>query len=74
MIWFFQYDFLATKANNHKIKQDNRGLHIPRPDFGPSHSGSRTWPHGKLFHFFSIQTVCNVFLKYIVKSKRCQNF
>ena len=36
---------------SYNTQQDNRGLHIPRPDFGPRHTGSSTWPYGKLFFF-----------------------
>ena len=52
-------------------QQDNRGLHIPRPDFGPRHTGSSTWPYGKLFLFF-FYTNCLKCIPF-AKSKRCQD-
>ena len=54
------------------IKQDNRGLHIPRPDFGPRHTESSTWPYGKLFLiFFHYKLFKMYFFCEIEKVSRC---
>ena len=52
-------------------KQDNRGLHIPRPDFGPRHTGSSTWPYGKLFLFFLYKLFKMYFFCEIEEVSRC---
>ena len=55
-------DYIIYHFSEISITQDKRGLHFPRSDFGPRHTGTRTWPYGKLFLFFSKKTFCNVFL------------
>ena len=47
-------------------------MHIPRPDFGPRHTGISTWTYAKLFLFFFLfKLFAMYFFCEIEKVSRC---